>query len=110
MVKKERINEINDFKPFAIIPSNRMKGDPNEILKLLNNKEFEHDNEYKEYENDIPNLKITLKDYQKRGVSWLIDMEENGNDYGIHGGLLCDEMGLGKTVQTIALMLSIYVF
>ena len=31
-------------------------------------------------------------------------MENNGNEYGIYGGLLSDEMGLGKTVQMIALM------
>ena len=37
----------------------------------------------------------------------MIDIEDNGNVDGIHGGLLCDEMGLGKTVQTIALMLSL---
>ena len=44
-----------------------------------------------------PKLNVTLKDYQKRGLSWLIDMENNGKN-GIFGGLLCDEMGLGKTL------------
>jgi SNF2 family DNA or RNA helicase len=42
-----------------------------------------------------------LKDYQVKGVKWMLDKEIN-SDY--RGGLLCDDPGLGKTIQTIGLM------
>ncbi|XP_048400125.1 probable global transcription activator SNF2L1 isoform X3 [Stegostoma tigrinum] len=41
----------------------------------------------------------TLRDYQIRGLNWLISLYENGIN-----GILADEMGLGKTLQTIALL------
>ncbi|XP_065886497.1 SWI/SNF-related matrix-associated actin-dependent regulator of chromatin subfamily A member 5-like [Dysidea avara] len=40
-----------------------------------------------------------LRDYQVRGLNWLISLYENGIN-----GILADEMGLGKTLQTIALL------
>lgn len=52
----------------------------------------------KNYSDSIPELKITPYDYQIPGISWLINMFENGL-----GGILGDQMGLGKTVQLIAL-------
>ena len=36
-----------------------------------------------------------LRDYQKKGIEWLIDTKV---------GILADDMGLGKTVQTIKAM------
>jgi SNF2 family DNA or RNA helicase len=39
----------------------------------------------------------TLREYQKRGVSWLSYLEQLGLN-----GCLADDMGLGKTVQVIA--------
>ncbi|MGB7414045.1 MAG: DEAD/DEAH box helicase, partial [Thermosynechococcaceae cyanobacterium] len=42
-------------------------------------------------------LQGTLRDYQKRGVSWLHYLEQLGLN-----GCLADDMGLGKTVQVIA--------
>ncbi|XP_042538371.1 probable global transcription activator SNF2L1 isoform X6 [Dipodomys spectabilis] len=41
----------------------------------------------------------SLRDYQIRGLNWLISLYENGVN-----GILADEMGLGKTLQTIALL------
>jgi len=41
----------------------------------------------------------TLKDYQLKGIAWLISLWSNGLS-----GILADEMGLGKTVQTIGLL------
>eukprot|EP00079_Xenopus_tropicalis_P023419 XP_012815803.1 PREDICTED: SWI/SNF-related matrix-associated actin-dependent regulator of chromatin subfamily A member 5 isoform X1 [Xenopus tropicalis] len=41
----------------------------------------------------------TLRDYQVRGLNWLISLYENGIN-----GILADEMGLGKTLQTISLL------
>uniref|UniRef100_A0A674N9S9 SNF2 related chromatin remodeling ATPase 5 n=1 Tax=Takifugu rubripes TaxID=31033 RepID=A0A674N9S9_TAKRU len=40
-----------------------------------------------------------MRDYQVRGLNWLISLYENGIN-----GILADEMGLGKTLQTIALL------
>jgi SNF2 family DNA or RNA helicase len=42
-------------------------------------------------------LQGTLREYQKRGVSWLSYLEQLGLN-----GCLADDMGLGKTVQVIA--------
>jgi superfamily II DNA or RNA helicase len=41
----------------------------------------------------------TLRDYQRRGFSWLGFMERLGL-----GACLADDMGLGKTIQTLALL------
>jgi len=38
-----------------------------------------------------------LRDYQWRGVQWLVERME-----GLRGALLADDMGLGKTIQTLA--------
>jgi SNF2 family DNA or RNA helicase len=46
---------------------------------------------------DLPQLHATLRDYQKRGVSWLHYLESLGLN-----GCLADDMGLGKTIQVIA--------
>ncbi len=44
-----------------------------------------------------PRLNASLREYQKRGVSWLEFIERLGL-----GGCLADDMGLGKTIQVIA--------
>ena len=52
----------------------------------------------------IPNpkkLKGELRDYQKRGVSWLHYLENLNLN-----GCLADDMGLGKTIQVIALLIN----
>ncbi|NJP09347.1 MAG: DEAD/DEAH box helicase [Leptolyngbyaceae cyanobacterium RU_5_1] len=49
---------------------------------------------------DPKHLQGQLREYQKRGVSWLQYLEEIGLN-----GCLADDMGLGKTVQVIARML-----
>ncbi|NJN37552.1 MAG: DEAD/DEAH box helicase [Acaryochloridaceae cyanobacterium CSU_3_4] len=46
---------------------------------------------------DPATLQGTLREYQKRGVSWLHYLEQLGLN-----GCLADDMGLGKTVQVIA--------
>merc|ERR1719411_1062943 len=40
-----------------------------------------------------------MRDYQIRGLNWMIGLHENGIN-----GILADEMGLGKTLQTISLL------
>jgi SNF2 family DNA or RNA helicase len=49
---------------------------------------------------DPPDLRGSLRDYQKRGVAWLTYLDNLGL-----GPCLADDMGLGKTVQVIAHML-----
>ncbi len=46
-------------------------------------------------------LEATLRPYQLRGLSWLVEMAELGL-----GGILADDMGLGKTVQMLAAILA----
>ena len=41
----------------------------------------------------------TLKDYQLKGLQWMISLFNNNLN-----GILADEMGLGKTIQTISLI------
>lgn len=43
----------------------------------------------------------TLRDYQKRGVSWIQYLEDLGLN-----GCLADDMGLGKTIQVIARLIN----
>lgn len=40
-----------------------------------------------------------MRDYQIRGLNWMISLYENGIN-----GILADEMGLGKTLQTISMI------
>lgn len=44
-------------------------------------------------------LHCSLKDYQKRGLEWLVSLYNQGIN-----GMLADEMGLGKTVQAISFL------
>ena len=47
-----------------------------------------------------PGLEATLRDYQRRGLTWLADLTGLGL-----GACLADDMGLGKTITLIALHL-----
>ena len=49
----------------------------------------------------VPGFVGELRDYQRRGVTWLGFLTDNG-----FGALLADDMGLGKTIQTIAWLLA----
>ena len=40
-----------------------------------------------------------MRDYQIRGLNWMIGLYENGIN-----GILADEMGLGKTIQSISML------
>ena len=44
-------------------------------------------------------LTTTLKEYQLKGLNWLVNLYEQGIN-----GILADEMGLGKTIQSISVM------
>ena len=41
----------------------------------------------------------TLKQYQLKGMNWLLNLYDQGIN-----GILADEMGLGKTVQALAML------
>ncbi len=60
-------------------------------------RKMKEDNERKLLLDDV------LKDFQKRGVNWLLGLRENGLF-----GLLSDDMGLGKTLQVIAFLAELY--
>eukprot|EP00892_Ulva_mutabilis_P009570 jgi/Ulvmu1/6986/UM033_0044.1 len=47
----------------------------------------------------FPLINGELRDYQLKGVKWLISLWTNGMN-----GILADQMGLGKTVQTITFL------
>ena len=47
-------------------------------------------------------LNATLRDYQRRGVDWLMMLHRHRLT-----GILADDMGLGKTLQTLSLLLSV---
>ncbi|CAD7701070.1 unnamed protein product [Ostreobium quekettii] len=47
----------------------------------------------------LPLFEGKLREYQLKGVMWLISLYQNGVN-----GVLADEMGLGKTIQTIAFL------
>ncbi|KXZ55083.1 hypothetical protein GPECTOR_3g239 [Gonium pectorale] len=51
----------------------------------------------------LPLIKADLRDYQLKGVAWLISLYTNGVN-----GILADEMGLGKTLQTISFISYVY--
>lgn len=57
----------------------------------------------KKREYPVPDtIKVTLREYQKTGFSWLRMLADNG-----FGGILADDMGLGKTLQAITYMASV---
>ena len=47
----------------------------------------------------LPMMTVELRDYQLKGVRWLVALYQNGLN-----GILADQMGLGKTVQTIGFL------
>ena len=82
-----------------------------ELLKIAADDEFEFDHDETLLEMmgklrdkskfelipDPPKFQGTLREYQKRGVSWIQYLEGLGIN-----GCLADDMGLGKTIQVIA--------
>lgn len=74
--------------------------DKEKIEKLLDN--IQNDTGGKSDLCETPgNLKVTLLEHQKMGLTWLLKMENS-----VKGGILADDMGLGKTIQTLALLLT----
>ena len=57
------------------------------------------DGEVSETKKLLPMMNVEMRDYQLKGVRWLIALYQNGLN-----GILADQMGLGKTVQTIGFL------
>ncbi|CRG97136.1 DNA repair protein rhp16, putative [Plasmodium gallinaceum] len=96
----------NIVKPYELKNANVK----NSIEALINEeKENLNSSKYMKLENRVienklkipKELKFDLLEYQKEGISWMIN-QENSN---IKGGILADEMGMGKTIQAITLIL-----
>lgn len=51
------------------------------------------------FEESPPFINGEMRDYQIRGLNWMISLYENHIN-----GILADEMGLGKTIQTISMI------
>ena len=49
----------------------------------------------------LPLMVGDMRDYQLRGVRWLVSLDKNGLN-----GILADEMGLGKTVRPSSTIVS----
>jgi ATP-dependent DNA helicase len=59
----------------------------------------EHEQELSETKKLLPMMTVEMRDYQLKGVRWLVALYQNGLN-----GILADQMGLGKTVQTIGFL------
>ena len=57
------------------------------------------------FEDYLKNAGLDAKHYQKKGVAWILE-RENESWHGVHGGIIADEMGLGKTIMMIGTMLA----
>lgn len=71
------------------------------IIDVITNKQTSIDqNEDQAESQDVPEgVNATLRPYQKRGFSWLVNLYQKE-----FGGCLADDMGLGKTLQIICLL------
>ncbi|KAM0677262.1 putative DNA helicase ino80 [Binucleata daphniae] len=81
-----------------------IEDDVEEVNKLCNNKTI---NLLPANNNVLVNkpaiLNATLKSYQLQGLTWLVNLYDQGIN-----GILADDMGLGKTVQSISFLAHLY--
>jgi SNF2 family DNA or RNA helicase len=91
----EESPDISDWLKRTADESEFFEVDPEcalaEMLEKLRHQQHLQPIEY------IPGLNAELREYQKRGVAWLVFLEQLGLS-----GCLADDMGLGKTIQVIA--------
>ena len=95
--KIEKTNQIPVFKILQLEKFMDQKEMPQEAIKFL------HDiRNYKSINYPIDkDLSKVLRDYQKEGVRWLINLA-----YYRLSGILADDMGLGKSLEVISLLKS----
>ncbi|HKK11085.1 MAG TPA: SNF2-related protein, partial [Bacteroidales bacterium] len=84
---------------FGLLPENKVQEEyderlPGELQDLFLRR-------FDEPAKDPETLTGSLRDYQRFGLSWLLQLNKLEL-----GGCLADDMGLGKTIQTIALLLA----
>ncbi|KAL8805478.1 MAG: hypothetical protein Q9182_001933 [Xanthomendoza sp. 2 TL-2023] len=77
-------------------------GEENELQNRFDEGEMNFQNPTSMGEENVTQPKMLnaqLKEYQLKGLGWLVNLYEQGIN-----GILADEMGLGKTVQSISVM------
>ncbi|KAL8683713.1 MAG: hypothetical protein Q9186_000347 [Xanthomendoza sp. 1 TL-2023] len=77
-------------------------GEDNELQNRFDEGEMNFQNPTSMGEENVTQPKMLnaqLKEYQLKGLGWLVNLYEQGIN-----GILADEMGLGKTVQSISVM------
>ncbi|KAK4262183.1 hypothetical protein QN277_027768 [Acacia crassicarpa] len=96
--KRKAKSEYNNKKARRAVAAMLTRSKESESTEDMNLTEEERtDKEQKEL---IPLLTGgKLKQYQMKGVKWLISLWQNGLN-----GILADQMGLGKTIQTIGFL------
>ena len=96
-----KTKRYNEDPTYPKIGDNLVVGDSNNVLTMINDSDALQHMESDEYKADISGSALDLYDFQKQGISWMLDREAMGV-----GGFICDEMGMGKTVTTVNLLLS----
>ncbi len=92
--KKPEI-KLLDLLKLTVESDDELEVEYDQVLSVIMEK-LQNKTQLEPIEN-IPKLQGTLREYQKRGVSWLQYLENLGLN-----GCLADDMGLGKSVQVIA--------
>ncbi|KAK7868746.1 hypothetical protein R5R35_002544 [Gryllus longicercus] len=110
-------DDYEDEMPVPEVPLIDEKLSDEEKAKAIIEQAKAEDDEYKNYSEEQTYYSIAhtitekvteqatimvngkLKEYQIRGLEWLVSLHNNNLN-----GILADEMGLGKTIQTIALI------
>ena len=96
-------NQEDDNPQMSLIELLKREAEAGEDLEFQRDETLEemllklNDKSQLEPVEELPKLQGSLREYQKRGVSWLSYLENLGLN-----GCLADDMGLGKSVQVIA--------
>lgn len=88
VLQREKIREFDSQKPRKKVRENRETHVEQHIGKYISQPSI---------------LTCELKEYQLKGLSWLVSLYDKGIN-----GILADDMGLGKTIQSIALLAYLY--
>ncbi|KAG5860387.1 DNA/RNA helicase [Encephalitozoon hellem] len=115
ILKKNKCSlpDIEEVEGSGAEEYNKMKGYEAAMLQKEKLKEFGPPRSGKKFKDGgetttryVPQPKIlrcTLKEYQIKGLNWLVSLYDKGIN-----GILADDMGLGKTVQSISLLAYLY--
>jgi SNF2 family DNA or RNA helicase len=94
--KNEISIPIKTVKAIQLEKANAFASHWEKMTTLLS--DYNKEKEVEDIASFCPNF--TLRDYQVKGVEWIISLYNNSL-----GGILADDMGLGKTFQTSAFLL-----